>query len=415
MALIVQKYGGSSVGTVERIQHVASKVIKAKNEGHDVVVVVSAMQGETDRLIQLAHAVTPHPDPREYDVLVATGEQVSMALLAMALNSHNCPARSYSSLQVNIMTDEVHTKARIRQIKTDIIENDLKKGNVVVIAGFQGINARGDITTLGRGGSDTTAVALAIALNAAECQIYTDVEGVYTTDPRMLPSAILLSEICFEEMLEMASLGAKVLQMRSVELASKQNMPIRVLSTFSDHPGTLVTFEEKIMQKRLVSGIAFSKEEALISLTRVPLVTGIEGRILSAISGANIEVDMIAQNVTDKETADLTFTLQRQDIKKSLSLLENLPELRGVGITSNDRVAKLSLVGIGMRSHSGVASKMFTALGKEGITIQMITTSEIKISVVIDETMLEKGVKIVHEAFELNKLSSEKQSEFMET
>ncbi len=415
MALIVQKYGGSSVGTLERIQHVANRVIQAKQAGHDIVVVVSAMQGETDRLIQLAQALTPEPNPREYDVLVATGEQVSMSLLAMALNAKNCSARSYCSLQVGIMTDDIHTKARILDVKTDVIRRDLAEGHVVVVAGFQGMNLRGDITTLGRGGSDTTAVALAIGLKADECQIYTDVEGVYTTDPRILPEASLLSQISFEEMLEMASLGAKVLQMRSVELASRHNMPLRVLSTFTDGAGTLVTLEEHIMQKRLVSGIAFSREEAIISLSNVPNRAGMEGLILSMVSAENIEIDMIAQNATDKETNDFTFTLQRKDHPKTLKIMQQLAqEIGEISVKSNAKVAKLSLVGIGMRSHAGVASMMFKALGDVGINIQMITTSEIKISVVIDETVLEKGVHAVHKAFDLDKLAVTKHDAFME-
>ena len=405
MALLVQKYGGSSVGTLERIRHVASKVVKARKQGHDVVVVVSAMQGETDRLIRLAEALIDCPTPREYDALVSTGEQVSMSLVAMALNAVDCPALSLTGHQVGIITDEAHTKARILDVKTERIQKELKKGHVVIIAGFQGINANNDITTLGRGGSDTTAVALAIALKADECQIYTDVEGVYTTDPRMIPEAQLLSEISFEEMLEMASLGAKVLQMRSVELANKHNMPIRVLSTFSDTPGTLVTFEEKIMEKRLVSGIAFSREEALIAINGVPSQAGIEGRILGLVSDANIEIDMIAQNATDKDTSDFTFTLSRKDYPHTLKIIQALAkELNAASVKSNPKVAKLSLVGIGMRSHTGVASKMFQALGSVGVNIQMITTSEIKISVVIAEDFLDKSVQAVHDAFELDKL-----------
>ena len=415
MALIVQKYGGSSVGTLERIQHVAAKVIAAKQQGHDVVVVVSAMQGETDRLIQLAQALSTEPDPREYDALVATGEQVSMSLLAIALNAKNYRARSYNSLQIGIQTDNAHTKARILNVKTKAIHADLAEGYIVVVAGFQGVNARGDITTLGRGGSDTTAVALAAALKADECQIYTDVDGVYTTDPRMLPEAALLTHISFEEMLEMASLGAKVLQMRSVELASKHNLPIRVLSTVTDGPGTLVTLEEKVMQKRLVSGIAFSREEALFSLIGVPNRAGIEGYILSHISQENIEVDMIAQTAADKDTADITFTVQRKDHAKTQHIIEVLAkELNAISIKNDPTVAKLSLGGIGMRSHSGVASTMFNALGNCNINIQMITTSEIKISVVIDEAMLEKGVRAVHNAFELDKLASNKEPIHME-
>lgn len=416
MALIVQKYGGSSVGTLERIKHVAAKVIQAKQQGNDVVVVVSAMQGETDRLIQLAQTLTSEPHPREYDVLVSTGEQVSMSLLAMALNSRDCPARSYTGPQIGIITDQTHTKARIVDVKTDLIQKDLSDGFVIVVAGFQGINSRGDITTLGRGGSDTTAVALAAALNANECQIFTDVDGVFTTDPRLIPEASLLSHISFEEMLEMASLGAKVLQMRSVELASKHNLPIRVLSTFSNNnTGTLVTFEEKIMQKRLVSGIAFSREEAIFAINGVPNRPGIEGYILGLVSDANIEIDMIAQNAANKDTADFTFTQHRKDYPKTLNIIERLAnELGAMSVKSNPKVAKLSLVGVGMRSHTGVASKMFQALGNKGINIQMITTSEIKISVVIDEDHLEQGVRAVHEAFELDKLTTEKQRAFME-
>jgi len=416
MALIVQKYGGSSVGTLERIKHVAERIVQTKQQGHHVVVVVSAMQGETDRLIQLAHNLTTEPNPREFDILVATGEQVSMSLVSMALNALLCRARSYAGHQIGVMTDQAHTKARILDIKTGVIQQDLSDGYVVVIAGFQGVNARGDITTLGRGGSDTTAVALAAALKADECQIYTDVEGVFTTDPRIIPEASHLAQISFEEMLEMASLGAKVLQMRSVELASKHNMPLRVLSTFTTHPGTLVTFEEKIMQKRLVSGIAFSREEALIAISGVPNIPGVEGHILGLISEADIEIDMIAQNATGKKEADFTFTVQRKDYPKTLKIIEEVSkELNAHSITSNCQVAKLSLVGIGMRSHTGVASKMFQALGKIGVNIQMITTSEIKISVIINEEQLEQSVRVIHEAFELDKIPMEKQQVFMES
>jgi aspartate kinase len=415
MSLLVQKYGGTSLGSLDRIRHVAARIIKAKANGHAIVVVVSAMQGETDRLIQLATALTPEPNAREYDALVATGEQVSMALLAIELNAKGCSAKCYSSLQIGILTDDVHTKARILQVKTEIIQQDLDAGFVVVVAGFQGMNLQGDITTLGRGGSDTTAVAIAAALKADECQIYTDVEGVYTTDPKLVKDAVLLSEISFEEMLEMSSLGAKVLQMRSVELANKHNMPLRVLSTFTNTPGTLVTFEQKMLQKRLVSGIAFSREEAMISLTGVPNCAGMEGSILGKVSEANIEIDMIAQNATDKDTMDFTFTVQRKDYPKTLAIVTelstHLPEVR---IKSNAHVAKLSLVGIGMRSHAGVASTMFKALGRAKINIQMITTSEIKISVVIDENVLEKGVHVLQQGFELDKLAVEKAEQVME-
>lgn len=406
MTVIVQKFGGSSVGTLDRINHIANKILASKNDGHNVVVVVSAMYGETDRLIRLANALTHFPDPREYDALISTGEQVSMALLSIALNANNCPARSFTGPQIGIITDNTHTKARILDVKTDVIQRELNCGRVVIVAGFQGVNELNDITTLGRGGSDTTAVAIAAALQADECQIYTDVDGVYTTDPHMLPEARLLSEISFEEMLEMASLGAKVLQIRAVELASKYNMPIRVLSSFSDGPGTLVTFEEKLMQKkRLVSGIAFSREEAIISLSGIPRQIGMEGRIVDKISHANIEIDMIAQNTTAHNTVDFTFTVQRREYTKAMKVVEELAQELGGGveIKTNSKVAKLSLIGIGMRTHSGVASTMFRALGDAGINIQMITTSEIKISVVIDETQLETGVRAVHVAFDLDK------------
>jgi aspartate kinase len=416
MALLVQKYGGTSVGTIERIQHVAAKIIRAKQDGHNLVVVVSAMQGETDRLIKLAEGLSVDPNTREYDMLLATGEQVSMSLLAIALEQNNCPARSYTGGRAGIITDNVHTKARILDVKTDTIRKDLADGYVVVVAGFQGVNKQGDITTLGRGGSDTTAVAIAAALNADECQIYTDVDGVYTTDPRVMPEAQLIPRISFEEMLEMASLGAKVLQMRSVELAAKHDMPIRVLSTFNDGEGTLVTFEEEIMHKRLVSGIAFSREEAIISLAGVPNRAGVEGEILGLISQANIELDMIAQNATDALNTDFTFTVQRKDYPRTLQLMETLASnLGAVSVKSKSKVAKLSLVGLGMRSQTGVATTMFKALGDSNINIQMITTSEIKISIIIDEDCLEKGVKAIHDAFELDKISSERQQVYMET
>lgn len=405
MALIVQKFGGSSVGTTDRIHHVAQKVMAARSAGHQVVVVVSAMYGDTDRLLRLANSLTQTPTPRELDVLISTGEQVAMALLAMALESHGCPARSYTGPQIGIHTDEVHTKARILEVDTTLIRHELGQGRVVVIAGFQGISPEGHITTLGRGGSDTTAVAIAAALHADECQIYTDVAGVYTTDPNLIHEASLLPQISFEEMLEMASLGAKVLQMRSVELASKHNMPIRVLSTFTEGPGTLVTFEDKVMQKRLVSGIAFSREEAVISIAGIPKQTGLEGEILDRISENHIEIDMIAQHTTNDDTVDFTFTVQRREHQKAVELIEALAKQYGaLSLRTNPRAAKLSLVGIGMRSHAGVATTMFKALGKANIPIQMITTSEIRISVVIDETLLDAGIRAVHTAFELDKL-----------
>jgi len=416
MAVLVQKFGGSSVGTTERIHNVAAKVLKAKKQGHDVVVVVSAMYGETDRLIQLAQSLSKSPSAREYDLLVSTGEQVSMALLAIALTEKGCSARSYTGVNAGICTDNVHTKARIIDVKPDNIRRDLAHGHVVIVAGFQGMNAHGEVTTLGRGGSDTTAVALAAALKADECQIFTDVDGVFTTDPRLIPEASLLPTICYEEMLEMASLGAKVLQMRSVEIASKHNVPVRVLSTFNEGPGTLVTLEEKIMQKRLVSGIAFSREEAIISLSGVPNKAGVEGYILACVGEADIEIDMIAQNATDGVHTDFTFTMQRNDYPKTLKVVEQLAnELGAVSVKGNPRVAKLSLVGIGMRSHTGVASTMFKALGNVNINIQMITTSEIKISVVIEEKFLEKGVRAVHQAFELDRITTVKHQAYMES
>lgn len=406
MAVIVQKFGGSSVGTLDRINHVANKIISARESGHDVVVVVSAMYGETDRLIRLANALTHFPEPREYDALISTGEQVSTALLSIALNANKCPARSYTGQQIGILTDNVHTKARILEVKKDVIQRDLKSGHVVIVAGFQGVNEHNDITTLGRGGSDTTAVAIAASLKADECQIFTDVDGVYTTDPHLFPEARLLNDISFEEMLEMASLGAKVLQIRAVELASKYNMPVRVLSTFSDGPGTLVTFEDKLMHKnRLVSGIAFSREEAIISLSGIPRQVGMEGRIVEKISNEHIEIDMIAQNTTAQDTVDFTFTVHRREHPKAMKVVEELAKELGdaVEIKTNAKVAKISLVGIGMRSHTGVASTMFKSLGTAAINIQMITTSEIKISVVVDESQLEAGVRAIHAAFELDK------------
>jgi len=399
MALIIQKYGGSSVGTLDRIRHVAHKIANTRRAGHDVVVVVSAMYGETDRLIQLAHATTEDPHPREYDVLIATGEQVSMALLCMALNAIEINARSFTGAQIGIQTDGVHTKARILSINTHKIQHELNQGRVLVIAGFQGTTSDGDITTLGRGGSDTTAVAIAAALKAEECQIYTDVDGVYTTDPHVVPNASLLSMISFEEMLEMASLGAKVLQMRAVELASKHNMPIRVLSTFTEGTGTLVTFEDQIMHKHIVSGIALSHEEAIITLSNLPAAIGIEAKLLKALSDEQIEIDMIAQN-----GLDFSFTVLRREFPKALSIMKSFTKTYPMNITTNPKVAKISLVGIGMRSHTGVAATMFETFASANIPMQMITTSEIKISAIIDETLLDKGVKALHAAFQLDKI-----------
>ena len=408
MGLIVQKYGGTSVGNTERIENVANKVIDWRGRGHQVVVVVSAMSGETDRLIGLAKNITSRPSPRELDVLLATGEQVTIALLCIALEKRGCPARSYTGGQARILTDNAHNKARIQDIKADSIRADLDAGRVVVVAGFQGVDENGNITTLGRGGSDTTGVALAAALHADECQIYTDVDGVYTTDPRVVPEARRLDRITFEEMLEMASLGSKVLQIRSVEFAGKHNVPLRVLSSFQEGPGTLITFEEaneaKQMENVLISGIAFNRDEAKLTVQGVPDRPGIAFSILGSVSAANIEVDMIIQNIGRDGTTDFTFTVHRNDYERTLEILnEQATRLGAREVSGDGKIAKLSLVGIGMRSHAGVASKMFEALAREGINIRMISTSEIKISVVIDEKYLELGVRALHEAFGLEK------------
>lgn len=402
MALIVQKYGGTSVGTVEKIEQVAEKLIATRDAGNDVVVVVSAMSGETNRLIELAHRIAEHPDPREYDVLVSTGEQVTIALLSMALKKRGCPAVSYTGSQVHILTDDAHTKARILDIDESRIRGDLEAGRVVVVAGFQGRDQHGNITTLGRGGSDTTAVALAAALKADECQIYTDVDGVYTTDPRVVPNARRLERITFEEMLEMASLGSKVLQIRSVEFAGKYNVRLRVLSAFEDGPGTLITFEEENMENPVISGIAFNRDEAKLTILGVPDQPGVAHRILGPIGEANIEVDMIIQNVGADGTTDFTFTVHRNDYERALGILTRTAgELGAREVVGDDTIVKISLVGVGMRSHAGIASTMFKALADEGINIRMISTSEIKISVVVDEKYLELGVRTLHDAFHL--------------
>ncbi len=404
MAFYVQKFGGTSVGTVERIAAVADKVKAFRDAGHDSVVVVSAMSGETNRLVSLANAVMEDPTPREMDVLLSTGEQVTIALLCMALNSRGCPAKSYTGSQVRITTDSTHTKARIQSIDEGNIRADIAAGNVVVVAGFQGVDELGNITTLGRGGSDTTAVALAAALKADECQIYTDVDGVYTTDPRVVDSARRLDKITFEEMIEMASLGSKVLQIRSVEFAGKYNVPLRVLSSFQDGPGTLITTEDTSeMEQPLVSGIAFNRDEAKVTIKGVPDIPGVASRILRPVSDANIEVDMIVQNTGDDNQTDFTFTVHRNDYKKAMAILEALQvELGARKVVGDTKIAKVSIVGVGMRSHAGVATKMFERLSKEGINIQMISTSEIKISVVIDEKYLELAVRSLHSAFELS-------------
>ncbi|QMV65265.1 aspartate kinase [Pseudomonas berkeleyensis] len=405
MALIVQKFGGTSVGTIERIAQVADKVKKFRENGDDIVVVVSAMSGETNRLIDLAKQITDgEPVARELDVMVSTGEQVTIALLAMALIKRGVPAVSYTGNQVRILTDSAHNKARILQIDDQKIRAELKAGRVVVVAGFQGVDEHGNITTLGRGGSDTTGVALAAALKADECQIYTDVDGVYTTDPRVVPKAQRLEKITFEEMLEMASLGSKVLQIRSVEFAGKYNVPLRVLHSFQEGPGTLITLdEEESMEQPIISGIAFNRDEAKLTIRGVPDIPGIAFKILGPISAANIEVDMIVQNVAHDNTTDFTFTVHRNDYNNALGVLQKTAdELGAREVVGDTNIAKVSIVGVGMRSHAGVASRMFEALAKEGINIQMISTSEIKVSVVIEEKYLELAVRALHTAFELD-------------
>jgi len=404
MALIVQKYGGTSVGSVERICAVAEKVMANRARGDDVVVVVSAMSGETNRLVALAKSIADPPKAREFDVLLSTGEQVTISLLSMALEARGCPARSYTGAQVHILTDSAHTKARILEVDDQRIHADLAQGTVVVVAGFQGIDTEGNITTLGRGGSDTTAVALAVALKADECQIYTDVDGVYTTDPRVVPEARRLDKICFEEMLEMASLGSKVLQIRAVEFASKYNMPLRVLSSFKEGPGTLIAPEDETMEKALISGIAFSRDEAKLTILGVPDKPGVAYMMLGPISEANIEVDMIIQNMgADGKTTDFTFTVHRNDYKTALDILQNIAQEVGAReVRGDEHIVKISLVGVGMRSHAGIASTMFKTLADEGINIQMIATSEIKISVVVHEKYLELGIRSLHAAFDLD-------------
>ena len=405
MALIVQKYGGTSVGSVERIQAIAQKIKQWRDRGDAVVVVVSAMAGETDRLIGLAKAIQEHPAPRELDVLLSTGEQVTIALLSMALTALGCPARSYTGAQVQVRTDSAHNKARIRDIDGGRVRQDLEDGRVVVVAGFQGIDEDGNITTLGRGGSDTSAVAMAAALGADECQIYTDVDGVYTTDPRIEPNARKLERITFEEMLEMASLGSKVLQIRSVEFAGKYQVPLRVLSSFQDGEGTLITFEEDSVEEAKIAGIAFAKDEAKLTVLGVPDQPGVAHKILGPISDANIEVDMIIQNIgSDERTTDFTFTVHRNDYPRAMEILRRTAEaLSAREVLGDDKIVKISLVGVGMRSHAGIASRMFEALAKEGINIRMISTSEIKISVVVDGKYLELGVRALHEAFDLGR------------
>ncbi|HET9463187.1 MAG TPA: aspartate kinase [Thiobacillus sp.] len=409
MALIVQKYGGTSVANIERIRAVAERVAKFKMLGHQVVVVLSAMSGETNRLIALARQIQASPDPRELDMMVSTGEQVTIALLAMALKDLGLKAKSYTGAQVRILTDNAHTKARILSIDEARMRADLDSGHVLVVAGFQGVDEQGNITTLGRGGSDTTGVALAAALKADECQIYTDVDGVYTTDPRIVPEARRLKTITFEEMLEMSSLGSKVLQIRSVEFAGKYKVKLRVLSSFQDEgDGTLITFEENdSMEQAIISGIAFNRDEAKITVVGVPDHPGIAFQILGPVADANIDVDMIVQNVGHEKTTDFTFTVHRNDFAKAMDIVKATAS--GIGareVTGDDKIAKVSIVGVGMRSHVGIARKMFETLWKENINLQMISTSEIKISVVVEDKYMELAVRALHQAFELDKATA---------
>jgi len=403
MALIVQKFGGTSVGSVERIEAVAEKIISFRDRGDDVVVVVSAMSGETNRLTALAQEMMEQPIAREMDVLLSTGEQVTIALLSMALEKRGYGARSFTGGQVRILTDDAHTKARIREIDSTRIMAQLEQQNVVVVAGFQGVNEAGCITTLGRGGSDTTAVALAAALKADECQIYTDVKGVYTTDPRVVEEARLLKTVTFEEMLELASLGAKVLQIRSVEFAGKYKVPLRVLSSFEEGEGTLISFEgDEAMEDPSIAGIAFERDEAKLTVAGVPDVPGIAYNVIGPVSEAGIEVDVIVQNAAADGTNDITFTVKRGESERAKSILDNIARsLKAREVDLDTKICKVSLVGVGMRSHAGIASKMFKALAQESINIQIITTSEIKISVVIEEKYLELAVRALHSAFEL--------------
>jgi aspartate kinase len=414
MALIVQKYGGTSVGSVDRIRNVARRIVRYHRDGHQLVVVVSAMAGETNRLLGLAKELAPDPNPRELDVVAATGEQVTIGLLAIALAAMGHNARSYTGGQIRVLTDSSFTKARILSIDEEKVRADLAAGTIVIVAGFQGVDADGNITTLGRGGSDTSGVALAAALKADECQIYTDVDGVYTTDPRIVPEARRLDTITFEEMLEMASLGSKVLQIRSVEFAGKYNVKLRVLSSFDDPEstaqGTLITFEEdETMEQAIISGIAFNRDEAKISVMGVEDRPGIAYSIVGPIAAANVDVDMIVQNIGASGHTDFSFTVNRSEYQKALDVLASE---RGKGfkareIIGDNRICKVSVVGIGMRSHVGIASKMFKTLADEAINIQMISTSEIKISVVIDEKYLELAVRVLHRAFELEKAPQE--------
>ncbi|MEE9326409.1 MAG: aspartate kinase [Cocleimonas sp.] len=407
--LVVQKYGGTSVGTVERIQEVAKRVVRYRERGDSVVVVLSAMSGETNKLVALIDEINPQGSAREKDVVLSTGEQVTIGLLSLALESMGCPAKSYTGTQAKVITDSAYSKARISKIDGSKIKEDLSAGRVVVVAGFQGVDADGNITTLGRGGSDTTAVALAVALEADECQIYTDVDGVYTTDPRVVPEATHIPKLALEEMLEMASQGSKVLQIRAVEFAYKYNMPIRVLSSFDegdDGKSTLVTREEDIMEEVLVRGVAFNRDEAQLTVTGVPDQPGVAHKILGPISAANIEVDMIVQNIGKDGTTDFTFTVHRNDYKQAKEILCQTGEKLGAkDCNGDDKIAKVSIIGGGMRSHAGVATQMFESLAKDNINIQLISTSEIKVSVVVDEKYLELAVRSLHDAFGLDQKS----------
>lgn len=409
MALLVQKYGGTSVGGTERIKHVAHQIAQFQQQGHQLIIVVSAMKGETSRLVALAQEIQARPNSRELDVVLATGEQVTIGLLAMALHDLGIPAKSYTGPQVSITTDSAHTKARILKIDTDRLHADLATGHVIIVAGFQGRDESGDITTLGRGGSDTTAVALAAVLEADECQIYTDVDGIYTTDPRVVPEARKLDTITFEEMLEMASLGSKVLQIRSVEFAGKYKVKLRVLSSFEAGEGTLITFEEdNKMEQPIISGIAFNRDESKITVVGVPDHPGIAYQILGPIAEASIDVDMIIQNIGHDGTTDFSFTVNRNEYTRAIEILKKqvLPHIGARDVIGGEKIAKISVIGVGMRSYAGIASRMFRVLAEEGINIRMISTSEIKISVVVDEKYMELAVRVLHKAFDLDQINN---------
>jgi len=404
VALIVQKYGGTSVGSIERIHRVADRVVRTQREGHRIVVVLSAMSGETDRLLKLAHEATPVPDERELDMLLSTGERVTIALLAMELRGRGINARSYTGRQVGIMTDSAHTNARIARVTADRIREALEEGIIPVVAGFQGINAQSDVTTLGRGGSDLSAVALAAALKADRCVIFTDVDGVYTADPNIVPTARRIDKISYEEMLEMASLGAKVLQTRSVEFAAKFNVPVEVNSSFKEGKGTLVTKEDTDMEAVAVAGVTGDRNQAKITIVGVPDKPGVAARIFGTVAEAHINVDMIIQNISQAATTDLSFTVPRVDLKKAVPIIEAVAkDIEAKSVSVTEAIAKVSLIGVGMRSHSGVAAKMFEVLAREGVNIMMISTSEIKISCVIDEKYLELAMRALHTAFGLDR------------